>query len=94
MSREAAVGSGLNMQLAAELTHEQPERETWIRLAEMWASAAARCRHEAGAISEGAAVYLSGAPAEGQSEHRLSQPESFRLSVRSRAERRGKRRPS
>ena len=33
---------------AAELTHEQPQRETWIRLAEMWASAAARCRHEKG----------------------------------------------
>ena len=26
---------------AAELTHEQPQREMWIRLAEMWASAAA-----------------------------------------------------
>ena len=46
---------------AAELTHEQPQREMWIRLAEMWASAAARCRHEeAGAIGEGAAVYLGG----------------------------------
>ena len=62
---------------AAELTHEQPQREIWIRLAEMWASAAARCRHEEGAIGEDAAVYLSGAPAGGQSEHRLSQPESF-----------------
>jgi hypothetical protein len=46
---------------AAELTHKQPQREIWIRLAEMWASAAARCRHEeAGAIGEGAAVYLGG----------------------------------
>jgi hypothetical protein len=46
---------------AAELTHERPQRETWIRLAEMWASAAARCRHEeAGAIGEDAAVYLGG----------------------------------
>ena len=46
---------------AAELTHEQPQRETWIRLAAMWASAAARCRHEeAGAIGEDAAVYLGG----------------------------------
>jgi hypothetical protein len=24
---------------AAELTHEQPQREIWIRLADMWASA-------------------------------------------------------
>ena len=45
---------------AAELTHEQPQRETWIRLAEMWASAAARCRHEGGAIGEDATVYLGG----------------------------------
>ena len=35
--------------------------EIWIRLAEMWASAAVRCRHEeAGAIGEDAAVYLGG----------------------------------
>lgn len=46
---------------AAELTHEQPQREMWIRLAEMWASAAARWRHEdAGAIGEDAAFYLGG----------------------------------
>jgi hypothetical protein len=46
---------------AAELTHEKPQREIWIRLAEMWASAAAQCRHEgAGAIGEDAAVYFSG----------------------------------
>jgi hypothetical protein len=45
---------------AAELTHEQPQRETWIRLAVMWASAAARCRYvEAEAHCEEAAVYLS-----------------------------------
>jgi hypothetical protein len=30
-------------------------------LAEMWTSAAARCRHEEGAIGEHAAIYLSGA---------------------------------
>ena len=42
----------------AELAHEQSQRETWIKLAIMWASAA---RHEeAGAIGEDAAVYLSG----------------------------------
>jgi hypothetical protein len=41
---------------AAQLTHEQPQHETWIRLAVMWASAAAQCRHEeAGAIGENAA---------------------------------------
>jgi hypothetical protein len=54
---------------AAELPHEQTQRESWIKLAEMWTSAAARCRHEEGAIGEDAAIYLSGA-----SEHRLSQP--------------------
>ena len=48
---------------AAELTHEQPQREMWIRLAEMWASAAARCRHEdAGAIGEDAASTSVAAP--------------------------------
>jgi hypothetical protein len=63
---------------AAEMVHEQPEREIWFRLALMWALAALRSRHEeAGAIDEDAAVYLSGAPAGGQSEHRLSQFESF-----------------
>ena len=45
---------------AAELTHEQSQREVWRRLAEMWASAAAQCCHEEGAISEDTAVYLSG----------------------------------
>ena len=46
---------------AAAMTHEQPQREMWIRLAEMWTSAAAGCRHEeAGAIGEDAAVYLGG----------------------------------
>ena len=45
---------------AAELTHEPRQREIWTRLAVMWASAAAQCRHEdAGAIGEDAA-YLSG----------------------------------
>jgi hypothetical protein len=45
---------------AAELTHEPRQREIWTRLAVMWASAAAQCRHEdAGAIGERAA-YLSG----------------------------------
>jgi hypothetical protein len=43
---------------AAELTHEPRQREIWTRLAVMWASAAAQCRHEdAGAID---AAYLSG----------------------------------
>ena len=46
---------------AAQLTHEQPQREMWIRLAEMWASAAAgAATREAGAIGEDAAVYLGG----------------------------------
>ena len=63
--------------LAAELAIDQTQRKVWLRLALMWAAAAARCRHEGGAIGEDAAVYLSGAPAGGQSEHRLSQPESF-----------------
>ena len=41
---------------AAELTHEPRQREIWTRLAVMWASAAAQCRHEdAGAIGEDAA---------------------------------------
>ena len=45
---------------AAELTHEPRQREIWTRLAVMWESAAAQCRHEdAGAIGERAA-YLSG----------------------------------
>jgi hypothetical protein len=30
--------------VAAQLTHEQPQREIWIRLAVMWATAAAQCR--------------------------------------------------
>ena len=46
---------------AAELAHEPRQREIWARLAELWASAAARCRHEeARAIGEDAAVYLGG----------------------------------
>ena len=48
---------------AAEMVHEQPEREIWFRLALMWALAALRSRHEeAGAIGEdaAAAVYLGG----------------------------------
>ena len=49
---------------AAELTHEPRQREIWIRLAAMWASAAAQCHHvDAGAIGEDAA-YLSGAATE------------------------------
>ena len=44
---------------AAGLTHEQPEREIWTRLALLWALAAAQCRNEAGALGEDAAVYLS-----------------------------------
>jgi hypothetical protein len=41
---------------AAELAHEQPQREIWLRLAAMWATAAALCRHEeAGAVGENAA---------------------------------------
>ena len=31
---------------AAELAHEPRQREIWTRLAVMWASAAAQCRHE------------------------------------------------
>ena len=46
--------------LAAELTHEQLEREIWTRLALLWTLAAARCRNEAGALGEDAAGYLSG----------------------------------
>jgi hypothetical protein len=45
---------------AAELTHEQPQREIWLRLALMWALAALRSREEAEALGENAAVYLSG----------------------------------
>jgi hypothetical protein len=45
---------------SAELAHDPRQREIWTRLAVMWASAAARCRHEEGAIGEDAAVYLSG----------------------------------
>jgi hypothetical protein len=44
---------------AAELTHEQPQREIWLRLALMWALAALRSREEAEALGENAAVYLS-----------------------------------
>ena len=44
---------------AAELAHEKAERKIWCRLAEMWESAAARCRQEEAAE---VAVY-------GQSEH-------------------------
>jgi hypothetical protein len=35
---------------AAELTHEQPQREIWLRLALMWALAALRSREEAEAL--------------------------------------------
>ena len=45
---------------AAELTHEQPQREIWLRLALMWALAALRSREEAEALGENAAVYLGG----------------------------------
>ncbi len=45
---------------AAELTHEQPQREIWLRLALMWALAALRSREEAEALGENAAVYLRG----------------------------------
>ena len=44
---------------AAELTHEQSQREIWTRLALLWSLAAAQCRQEAGTIGEDAAVYLS-----------------------------------
>ena len=42
------------------LTHEQPQREIWLRLALMWALAALRSREEEEALGENAAVYLSG----------------------------------
>ena len=45
---------------AAELTHEQPQREIWLRLALMWALAALRSCEEAEAVGENAAGYLSG----------------------------------
>ena len=45
---------------AAELTHEQPRREIWLRLALMWALAALRSREEAEALGKNTAVYLSG----------------------------------
>jgi hypothetical protein len=32
---------------AAQLTHQQPQREIWIRLAVKWATAAAQCRQAA-----------------------------------------------
>ena len=34
--------------LAAELAIDQTQRKVWLRLALMWAAAAARCRHEGG----------------------------------------------
>jgi hypothetical protein len=37
---------------AAELTHEQPQREIWLRLTLMWALAALRSREEAEALGE------------------------------------------
>ena len=37
---------------AAELTHEQSQREIWTRLALLWSLAAAQCRQEAGTIGE------------------------------------------
>ena len=41
---------------AAELTHEQSQREIWTRLALLWSLAAAQCRQEeAGTIGEDAA---------------------------------------
>jgi len=45
---------------AAEQTHEQPQREIWLRLALMWALAALRSREETEAPGEKAPVYLSG----------------------------------
>src|SRR5258708_3169335 len=42
---------------AAELTHEQPQREIWLRLALI----ALRSREEAEALGKNTAVYLSGA---------------------------------
>jgi hypothetical protein len=45
---------------AAEQTHEQPQREIWLRLGLMWALAALQSREEAEALGENAAVYLSG----------------------------------
>ena len=44
---------------AAELALKPRQHEIWLRLALMWALAAAQCR-EAGAVGEDAAVYLSG----------------------------------
>ena len=45
---------------AAELTHEQSQREIWTRLALLWSLAAAQCRQEAGTIGEDAAVSSDG----------------------------------
>ena len=60
---------------AAELTHEQPQREIWLRLALMWALAALRSREEAEALGENAPVYLRAA-------HGVGPPSGTRRSER------------
>ena len=52
-----ACSSGLHRKAGLLLvTHEQPQREIWLRLALMWALAALRSREEAEALGENAAV--------------------------------------